>query len=680
MSPPTCTSNTRPSAQGWLLEQLKLQADGLSGHLAMFWNDIQHSIWLNGPEDKGDAGLHKRGPYWLNGFVPLAYQLKAAGIDTLYPKCGIEKPHAHAEEEQDDERFPVGPVNPMGQVKEFIGAILASVNETDGWVGPGARPVVNGKKGDGNIYWGRSNAMFSLLQYAEAEKKTDPAEFTKVATVMKNYFLCQKKMMAITPIAGWAAARWIDMALSVSWIIDQKVASAAETAELMDLGKLLHEQGSDWDQWFMFAGKGGRGTGNAGGHNVNNAQALKSSAVWYLFSGNTTMRAMGKSAMARMDAVYGLPTGMFNGDEIIPDPPTRNPSRGIETCGVVEAMFSYTTLGAVHGDVEFFDRAEKIAFNAMPAAWASPRGGDMWAHPYLQAVNEVNAIKADPHAWGHDGDMSETYGLEPNYGCCTANFNQGWPKFIKQVVMASPDGGAAVTLLVPSTSTLADGSTVKIDTTYPFEDTVKVTCSAKSTFPLYIRIPAWAKKATVDGKAATGWSKQSCSGASTTFTIELAPEITIETWAADKNSDGQAQNPGYSVVRGPLLYSMPITHNYTVYAHHFGSGDEASNDYYLNPTEPWNYALAADPANPTKDLTFTAGAAYADGAAPFNRTGPLSITAKVQLLPSWGMAVNSAAPPPKSPACQSGGCGVAKTVQLVPHGYTELRIGEFPLA
>ena len=49
--------------EGWLLEQLKLQADGLSGHLAMFWNDIQHSIWLNGPDDKGDAGLHERGPY-----------------------------------------------------------------------------------------------------------------------------------------------------------------------------------------------------------------------------------------------------------------------------------------------------------------------------------------------------------------------------------------------------------------------------------------------------------------------------------------------------------------------------------------------------------------------------------------------------------------------------------------
>ena len=29
----------------------------------------------------------------------------------------------------------------------------------------------------------RSNAMFSLLQYAEAERATDPAEHKKVATV-----------------------------------------------------------------------------------------------------------------------------------------------------------------------------------------------------------------------------------------------------------------------------------------------------------------------------------------------------------------------------------------------------------------------------------------------------------------------------------------------------------------
>jgi len=115
---------------------------------------------------------------------------------------------------------------------------------------------------------------------------------------------------------------------------------------------------------------------------------------------------------------------MFNGDEILPSPPTRSPSRGIELCGVVEAMFSYNTMFSTFGDVEFADRAERIAYNALPATWASPRGGDMWANEYLQAVNQINAIRANPHVWAHDGPDAEIYGLEPNFGCCTANFNQ----------------------------------------------------------------------------------------------------------------------------------------------------------------------------------------------------------------------------------------------------------------
>jgi hypothetical protein len=45
----------------------------LTGHLANFWEDIENSIWIGG---LGDGGLHERVPYWLNGIVPLAYQLR----------------------------------------------------------------------------------------------------------------------------------------------------------------------------------------------------------------------------------------------------------------------------------------------------------------------------------------------------------------------------------------------------------------------------------------------------------------------------------------------------------------------------------------------------------------------------------------------------------------------------
>ena len=58
----------RPS--GWLSRQLRLQADGISGHLDEFWPDVRDSRWFG-----GDAEGWERAPYWLDGVVPLAYLL-----------------------------------------------------------------------------------------------------------------------------------------------------------------------------------------------------------------------------------------------------------------------------------------------------------------------------------------------------------------------------------------------------------------------------------------------------------------------------------------------------------------------------------------------------------------------------------------------------------------------------
>src|SRR3989304_257616 len=56
--------------QGWRARQLRLQADGLSGHLDEFWPDIQDSRWFG-----GEAEGWERAPYWLDGVVPLAFLL-----------------------------------------------------------------------------------------------------------------------------------------------------------------------------------------------------------------------------------------------------------------------------------------------------------------------------------------------------------------------------------------------------------------------------------------------------------------------------------------------------------------------------------------------------------------------------------------------------------------------------
>jgi len=57
-------------AKGWLLDQLRIQANGLAGNLDRVWPDVKNSAWIGGDKEE-----RERVPYWLDGFVPLAYLL-----------------------------------------------------------------------------------------------------------------------------------------------------------------------------------------------------------------------------------------------------------------------------------------------------------------------------------------------------------------------------------------------------------------------------------------------------------------------------------------------------------------------------------------------------------------------------------------------------------------------------
>ena len=61
--------------EGWLRRQLEIQAAGLSGNLDKIWPDVRDSAWFGGSREGWE-----RVPYWLDGFIPLAYLLDDADL------------------------------------------------------------------------------------------------------------------------------------------------------------------------------------------------------------------------------------------------------------------------------------------------------------------------------------------------------------------------------------------------------------------------------------------------------------------------------------------------------------------------------------------------------------------------------------------------------------------------
>ena len=125
----------------------------------------------------------------------------------------------------------------------------------------------------------------------------------------------------------------------------------------------------------------------------------------------------------------------------------------------------------------------------------------MWAHQYDQQVNQVECSVDANRCWNTNGPGANLFGLHSECACCTANFSQGWPKFVASMWMQSAEGDLVALAHGPSIlSTTVKGVDVRVesDTGYPFRDNIRLSVSVASpvAFGLRLRIPAWAGGAT----------------------------------------------------------------------------------------------------------------------------------------------------------------------------------------
>lgn len=288
---------------------------------------------------------------------------------------------------------------------------------------------------------------------------------------------------------------------------------------------------------------------------------------------------------AQLCEAHGTPMGHIQGDECLAG---RSPIRGTELCAVVEEMYSCEVLASVTGDPFWLDLLERLAFNSLPATISA----DMWSHQYDQQLNQVScSVQQGKAVFGTNGTQANLFGLEPNYGCCTANFSQGWPKLVLSAFMLT-EKGVLSAALVPATVRLEAGRCSSAgDAGYgvslPGQPALYGALPAAVRFELAVRIPAFAESAEADGQAAAPgelwrterlWQDGDTVEVRLHFAAKLVP-----------GAEGLA-----CVERGPLFFALPLAAKSFPWEYERGGVTRKAPycDYIILPEQEWGYAFA----------------------------------------------------------------------------------------
>ncbi len=613
--------------QGWLKEMLIRQKDGATGNLDKLYPLVmgRRNGWLG-----GDGDQWERGPYWLDGLVPLAYILGDTAL--------------------------------IAKARPWIEWTIAS-RQPDGYFGPardyGPEPGL--QRDNSHDWWPKIVMLKVLQQYYEATGDR------RVIHLLTGYFRYQLKELPAKPLdhwSFWARYRAGDNLMIVYWLYN-----ITGDAFLLKLADLLHRQTFDFTNAFLHSDL----LSTMGSiHGVNLAQGMKEPIIYYQHHPEQKILDATAKGFADLRRYNGFANGMFGGDESLHG---NNPTQGAELCTVVEMMFTLERILGITGDMRYADQLEKIAFNALPAQVSA----DFTERQYFQQANQVMLTRHTRNFdVNHDG-TDLCFGLLTGYPCCTSNMHQGWPKFTQNLWYATPDKGLAALVYAPSEvkAFVKGGKEVRIreETGYPFGETIKFMFDATDgsvSFPFHLRIPGWCDSGLVKlngiswrwekgGKVVTidrAWK--------TGDIVELQLPMKVINQAWYENS--------MSVERGPITFALKIDgQTRTV------NNDKDSTEYgavyeEIVPVTPWNFGLVrsrkmgeeyiVEPHD--SDLSWS------------SNTPSVVIRAKAKRIPSWQLYNEMAGPIPYSMTYQLP-TGKEEEITLIPYGCTRLRISQFPV-
>ena len=624
-------------AEGWMQEQLIRMKNGMTGNLDKIYEKVMgpRNGWLG-----GDGDVWERGPYWIDGLLPLAYLLDDDGLKE--------------------------------KVKPWIEWTLAS-QKPNGYFGPDTdRPYERGLQRSNAHDWWPKMVMLKIMQQHYSATGDQ-----RVINFMTQYFKYQLAELPKTPLGNWTfwgAQRGGDNLMMVYWLYNI-------TGEpfLLELGELIHKQTFNWTDVFLNQDHLSR---QLSMHCVNLAQGFKEPVVYYQQNKEQKQIDAVKKAVIDIRRTIGLPTGLWGGDELLR---FGEPTTGSELCTAIEMMFSLEEMLEITGDVQWADYLERVAYNALPTQITD----DFSARQYYQQTNQVAATREWREFTTPHDDTDVIFGELNGYPCCTSNMHQGWPKLVQNLWYATADNGIAALVYGPSNvkAKVANGITVQIkeETNYPFDEAINFKFSfadkktKKAFFPFHLRIPEWCKAAIIriNGEVV---NEDNYSGEITkirrewqqgdVLTLELPMEITSSEW----------YSRAAVIERGPLVYALKMNEQWEKKT--FGPEEQDYGQWYYEVTSDsqWNYGLMEDDLKPQNiKQKFTIEKKNTVAAYPWNvENAPIVIKTKGYPVKGWKIDRGSTGKVPYYTQ-QGGDFGEAQDIELIPYGCTTLRITEFPI-
>lgn len=425
---------------------------------------------------------------------------------------------------------------------------------------------------------------------------------------------------------------------------------------------------------------------------------LKAGAVINRFTRNDSLISMSRRAVDWTFQYHGAASGTILADERLKG---LGPYYGSELCTTVETMYSLSYLYQTLGDSSFADRTELAAFNALPVALTP----DWWAHQYLTQPNQPAAKFLEETPFWNVNGWGQTYGLEPNYPCCTVNHPQGYPKFLSAMFVGVGGNGLAHALLGPGKveTTLPSGVRVKVSclTNYPFSNAFTYSIDSSAPFDFNIRVPGWH----IPGPSSSiKISTSSADGGVTTQSLAITPNehtglqaLTLPAGASsisltlsqDIKLEKRA-NASIAVRAGPLLYALQIpSYNTSTPISQQNSSASLSTspklelgptpsqvrDYQIFPLSTSSWNIAIDPSTLSFHTSYHTGEREPELPSPLWADGVSATWIEGRgCLIDWPVWKGGPGPVPPDRKCLGGSFGV----KLIPYGGAKIHMSELP--